>query len=284
MPFFKRNLLTSGFALFVAWALLPTAAMSQEATTSSQPQSENTIEGTVVTSTRDTLVVRTRDNQFHLFVFDRDTIKPRSVAIGSRVSVVWTPGEEEGGKLASTVTMLEAAPKPQQGGSAPAQAQPVPPAVREVERDIERQVRRWRVGVRAGAALDPELLLFGVHTQLGPFFHRDVAFRPNAEFAFGEITDLIALNLEAIYRLPISPRRGRWSPYIGAGPAFTFLHQNFERKAGGGRNIDFGQFDFDTGLNILTGVQFRRGTFFEIKSSVYSRPAPSFRLIFGYNF
>jgi hypothetical protein len=229
------------------------------------------------------LVVRTQDNQFHLFVFDRDTVKPRSVATGSRVSVVYMPGEEAGTKFASTVTMLEAAPKPQ-GGSAPVQAQPVPPAVREVERDIERQVRRWRVGVRAGAALDPELLLFGVQTQLGPLFHRDVSFRPNAEFAFGEITDLIALNLEAIYGLPISLRRGRWSPYVGAGPAFTLLHQNFERKAGGGRNIDFGQFDFDTGLNILTGVQFRRGTFVEIKSSVYSRPAPTLRLIFGYNF
>jgi hypothetical protein len=269
-------------AVLLICVIPPTTAMSQEATTSSQSQSENTIEGTVATSTRDTLVVRTQDNQFHLFVFDRDTVKPRTVPAGSRVRVVWMPGEEAGVKLASTVAILEAAPK-QQTGTAPAQA-PVPPAVREVERDIERQVRRWRVGVRAGAALDPELLLFGVHTQLGPFFHRDVAFRPNAEFAFGEITDLIALNLEAIYRLPISPRRGRWSPYIGAGPAFTFLHQNFERKAGGGRNIDFGQFDFDTGLNILAGVQFRRGTFVEIKSSIYSRPAPSFRLIFGYNF
>jgi hypothetical protein len=256
--------------------------MSQEATTSSQRQSENTIEGTVVSSTRDTLVVKTEDNQFQLFIFDRNTVKPRSLPAGTRVRVVSTPGEEAGVRLASTVVSLEAAPSAQ--GTAPPQAQPIPPAVRDLERDIKRQARRWRVGVRAGAALDPELILFGVHSQLGPFFHRDVSFRPNAEFAFGEITDLIALNLEAIYRLPISPRRGRWSPYIGAGPGFTFLHQNFERKAGSGRDIDFGQFDFDTGLNILTGVQFRRGTFVEIKSSVYSRPAPTLRLIFGYNF
>ena len=60
----------------------------------------------------------------------------------------------------------------------------------------------------AGAALDPELILFGVHSQLGPIFHRDAFFRPNAEFAFGEVTDLIALNLEGIYRLPISSRQG----------------------------------------------------------------------------
>jgi hypothetical protein len=226
--------------------------------------------------------VRTEDNQFHLFVFDRDTVKPRPLSAGARVRVVSTPGEEAGVRLASIVTTLEAAPTAQ--GAAPAQAQPVPPAVRELERNIERQVRRWRVGVRAGVGLDPELILFGVHSQLGPFFHRDVSFRPNAEFAFGEITDLIALNLEATYRLPISPRQGRWSAYIGAGPGFTFLHQSFQSTQGQGRNIDFGNFDFNTGFNILTGVQFRRGTFFEVKSSVYSRPAPTLRLIFGYNF
>ena len=275
-----RNFLTPGVcSLLIACALLPMSAMSQQATTSSQRQSENTIEGTVVSSTRNTLVVRTEDNQFQLFIFNRDTVKPRSLLTGARVSVVSTPGEEPGFRLASNVTTLEAAPREQ--GSAPAR---VPPEVRELERDIERQVRRWRAGVRAGAALDPELILFGAHAQVGPFFHRDVSFRPNAEFAFGEVTDLIALNLEAIYRLPILPRQGRWSAYIGAGPGFTFLHQNFERQAGEGRNIDFGNFDFDTGFNILTGVQFRRGTFFEVKSSVYSRPAPSLRLIFGYNF
>ena len=225
------------WSFLIACALLPVSAMPQEATTSPAPQAENTIEGTAVSSTRDTLVVRTEDNQFHLFVFDRDTVKPRSVPSGSPVRVVSTPGEEAGVRLASTVTMLEAAPGAQ-AGTAPPQAQPVPPAFRNLARDIERQVRRWRVGVRGGVGLDPELILFGVHSQVGPFFHRDVSFRPNAEFAFGEVTDLIALNLEGIYKLPISSRQGRWSPYIGAGQGFTFLHQDF-RKQGEARNIDF---------------------------------------------
>jgi hypothetical protein len=70
--------------------------------------------------------------------------------------------------------------------------------------------------VRAGAALDPELFMFGVHTQIGPIFSRNVFFRPNAEFAFAEVTDLIALNLEAIYRLPITARGKTWSAYFGA--------------------------------------------------------------------
>ncbi|MDP9158755.1 MAG: hypothetical protein M3O09_00800 [Acidobacteriota bacterium] len=222
--------------------------------------------------------MRTADNEHHLFVFNRYTTKPRSIPTGTRARVVSTPSEEAGARLASNVTALEAAQGEQ--GTKPAEAGPIPPAVRDLEHDIKRQARHWRLGVHAGAAFDPELILFGVHSQLGPIFHPDLFFRPNAEFAFGEVTDLIALNMEAIYRLPIASRHGGWSPYVGAGPGFTFLHQNFQ----GGRNIDFGNFDFVTGFNILTGVQFRRGTFVEIKSSLYSRPAPTVRLIFGYNF
>ena len=60
------------------------------------------------------------------------------------------------------------------------------------------KARRWRLGVRAGAAFDPELFMFGVHSQMGPIFSPRVFFRPSAEFAFGEVTDLIALNLEGV--------------------------------------------------------------------------------------
>src|SRR5439155_26612537 len=134
------------------------------------------------------------------------------------------------------------------------EAAPIPPAVRDVESDIKREARRWRLGVRVGAAFDPELFMFGVHSQMGPIFHPRVFFRPSAEFAFGEVTDLIALNLEPIYRFPRSSERRDWSPYVGAGPALSFLHQNFEM----GRDIDFGNFDFDASFNILIGTQFRR--------------------------
>lgn len=270
--------------LLIVCALVP-LAMPQETTSSSQQQgdNENTVEGTVVSSSRDTLVVRTENDQYQLFVFDSSTTKPRAIAPGARVRVVSTPGEETGSRLASNVAVLAPAPSAQ-GNTAATQAAPVPPQVREVERKIRRAARRWRLGVRAGAGLDPELLLFGVHSQMGPIFNRNVFFRPNAEFAWGEVTDLIALNLEAIYRLPVTARRQNWSVYVGAGPALTFLHQSFQRQQGQGRNIDFGNFDFDTGFNILAGLQFRRGTFFELKTSLYARPAPTLRLIFGKTF
>jgi hypothetical protein len=118
---------------------------------------------------------------------------------------------------------------------------PPPKEVRDVEREIERQARRWQLGARIGAGLDPELFVLGVHAGTGPIFSRDFYFRPNAEFAFGELTDMVALNLEGAYRLPISFRHGRWSAYVGAGPELNFVHQGIGR-----RDVDFGNFDSDT--------------------------------------
>jgi len=252
-----------------------------------------TTTGTVVSSTRNTLVVRDDNSRYWLFVFDRETTKPATLTAGSRVEVSSSVSDDPGVRVASNVTVLNGV---RQGGASraaassaasPAGGNPsaavVPTEVRRLERDIEREARRFQAGVRAGMALDPELALIGVQGQVGPFFDSNIFLRPNVEFAFGEVTALFGLNLEAVYRLPISSRRGRWSAYFGLGPGFNFLHQNFERNNGGSR-IDFGEFHSDTGLNILGGLRFRSGTFVELKTSVYSNPAPTLRLIVGYNF
>jgi hypothetical protein len=275
----RKFAISCGCFFACSFSLLSTLAVSQENTTSAQAQTQSTIEGTVASATRQTFVVRTEDNQFYLFTFNRYTDKPQSIAVGARVRVESRSGAETGTRLATRVTTLEAAPSPQQR-AAGTEAAPIPESVRNVESDIRREARRWRLGVRAGAAFDPELFLFGVHSQMGPVFSSRIFFRPSAEFAFGEVTDLIALNLEGVYRFPRSAERSNWSPYVGAGPALTFIHQSFQA----GRNIDFGNFDFDAGFNILLGMQSRRGTFLEAKTSLWSRPAPVLRLIVGYNF
>ena len=136
-----------------------------------------------------------------------------------------------------------------------------------------------RAGARIGAGLDPELFMLGVHAGIGPIFSRDFYFRPNAEFAFGELTDMVALNLEGAYRLPISFRHGRWSAYVGAGPGLNFVHQGIGR-----RDVDFGNFDYDTSFNVFSGLRFRRGTFLEVKTSLWAPAVPTLRLIFGYTF
>jgi hypothetical protein len=293
-----RPLILAFVALFVS-TLMAIPAQCQDNSSSSQANDNSSssqgnndnspIEGTVVSSTRSTLVVQSDDNQFHLFTY-QSGVRPSSLTQGARVRVTAAAPDENGTRAATNVTVLSAA----SGGGAAgtgtgggtatrdksAQAAPVPPKVRDIENDIRRESRRWRLGVRAGAAFDPELFTFGVQSQIGPIFHPRVVFRPNAEFAFGEVTDLVALNLEGVYRFSNAQRRGNWTPYVGAGPALIFIHQNFQV----GRQIDFGNFDYETGFNVLAGVQSRRGTFMELKTSLYSGPAPKLRVIVGYQF
>jgi hypothetical protein len=102
------------------------------------------------------------------------------------------------------------------------------------------------------------MILGGVHARFGPIFHPDISFRPNAEIAFGEVTTQIGLNLEAVYRLPLNVR------------------------SIGNRNIDFGEFDWHTGFNVLTGLEYRNGMFIEFKATAYA--TPHFRMMIGYSF
>jgi hypothetical protein len=278
-----------------AGALLSWPAYSQQdnsSSSSSQSQgNDGTIEGTIISSSRVTFVVRSEDNQFHLFTFDQNTNKPRVLTAGMRVRVDSDQGEETGARHATDVTVVsQSSGADTGGGSAGANASarraaPLPPQVRNVESQIQREARRWRLGARAGIGLDPELVMFGIHSQMGPVFNRNFFFRPNADFEWGEITDMMAFNLEGVYRMNTTIRRaGEWSPYLGAGPSLNFIHQSFQTKAGQGRSIDWGNFDYQTGLNVLMGVQNRRGMFFEVKTSLYSKPAPILRLIVGKNF
>ena len=291
-----RKLLLLSSSLILCMALTAPAYSQQDdsssqSNSSSQSRNNGTFEGTVVASNRTSFVVKSDDNKFQVFTFDRDTNKPRTIAVGSQVRVDADDADDTGARHATSVTVTDQA---QSGGTSGASSSgtavspnrksaPLPPQVRNVESDIRREARRWRLGARAGVGLDPELFLFGVHSQMGPIMSRNVYFRPNADFEFGEITDMVALNLEAVYRFQHA-RRGAWAPYIGAGPSLNFIHQSFKTQASDKRNISFGNFDYETGFNILMGFENRHGTFFEVKTSLYSQPAPVLRLILGKNF
>src|SRR6185437_7974964 len=234
-------------SLVICCALFSLSAYSQQNESSSQSQGETTIEGTVVSSSRLTFVVRSDDNQFHLFTFDRNATRPRTLPVGTRVRVVSDEGNQQGARNATDVTVLEQAQGASGANASARKAAPLPPSVHNVENQIQQQARRWRLGARAGVGLDPELIMFGVHSQMGPVFSRNVFFRPNADFEWGEITDMVALNLESVYRIPTTTGRGLWAPYVGAGPSLNFIHQSFQTEAGEGRNISFGNFDYETG-------------------------------------
>jgi len=269
-PFFRFAFL----AFFFCFSLILPAAAQQNTS-----GSDDTVEGVVISAGRSTLVVRSDDNQFHLFTFNHPGTRPASLAAGVRVRVTAEAADENGTRVATNIVVISASESTSASVDKGAQAAPVPEKVRDVESDIKRESRRWHLGVRAGAAFDPELFMFGVHSQMGPIFNRHILFRPSAEFDFGEVTDLIALNFEPIYRFT-AHRQGKWTPYVGAGPAMIFIHQSYQQ----GRDISFGNFDYETGFNVLVGMQSRKGGFLEMKSSLWSGPAPKLRLIVGYNF
>ncbi len=280
---FRSAALTIALMGFAA----PLAAQSSGAV--APPQNETTTLGTVVSATRNTLVVRTPAEEYRLFELTSDTTRPTTLPVASAVEVTSHPGEVEGAALATRVKVTSAAPAAAPPGATAGQPQPptvaatddvVPQDVRRLERSIERQTSRYRVGGRAGMALDPELVMIGGQAQVGPFFGDNIWARPNIEFGFGEVTTLIGVNLDAVYRLPLTPRAGRWSSFFGAGIGLNFSNEGFSGEDDGDR-FDFDNFIYDTGVNLLAGVQSRSGMFMELRAGVYA--SPHLRFVVGYN-
>jgi hypothetical protein len=270
------------FALSLAATLLlaapPALAQNQPAAAGSG----TTHEGVVVSSTRSTLVVRTTQGTYELFVLDRNTTRPSQIPLQSTVSVTGTRSAPDQPYTALSVRVT-GEPPPKGAEPAPGATEAVPQSVRNMESTIQRQARRFKLGVRTGMALDPELVLVGGQVQLGPFFRSDVFFRPSLEFGFGEVTTLVSFNADVIYRLPVSAQGDKWSMFIGGGPGFDFSKLGFTSE-GEEDNDDFSfdDLEFDGGLNIVIGLQSRNGMFLELRSTAYSKP--HLRFVVGFNF
>ena len=246
------------------------------------PSGEFTFEGTVVSTTRNTLIVRSEDDKYQLFVLDDRTTRPSPIPVRAKVRVTFVPtisGETPHATAVHVVSMPPAETTPPPGATP---EEPVPATVLKMEQSIQRQVKRFRIGVRAGASLDPEMIVFGVHTQIGPIFSENFFARPNIEFGFGEVTSLIAFNFEGVYRLPARPQGGQWAPFVGFGPSVILSKRSFSTPEGEREPFDFSDFVVDAGLNFLLGIQSRGGTFMELKGSAYA--LPSIRFMVGFNF
>jgi len=221
-----------------------------------------------------------------LFELNPDTTRPEALPAGATVNVSAPP--LVAGETVPVATMVRVTAQPVQGlqPKPEAQAEPVPQTVRNLEQSIQQQTARFRLGVRAGAALDPELIMLGVQSSIGPFFNENVWARPNLEFGFGEVTDLIGLNFDGVYRVPVTNRSSRWSFFFGGGPVINFVKLGFSREGEvdtedpqTDEDFSFDEFDLDAGLNILAGLQSRGGLFVELKTTVYANPG--MRLVVG---
>src|SRR5688572_8888824 len=78
----------------------------------------------------------------------------------------------------------------------------VPDQAKQAESAVQDAVKKFRIGVFGGVALDPELIEFGAHAAFGPFFSDNVEFRPGFDIGVGEITTQLGINLDVLYILP----------------------------------------------------------------------------------
>ena len=152
-----------------------------------------------------------------------------------------------------------------------------------------------RFGVLGGIGLDPELIVFGGQAQFGPVFHEDLDIRPGVEVGIGEVTTMLGLNVDVLYRLPGATAQSRWMAYIGAGPTFGLSHRGFETDdddnltIGGVTDVDpdrnrfdFGDTDFNGGVNFIAGARSQRGLFFELRATAWG--VSNVRFAAGFNF
>ena len=157
----------------------------------------------------------------------------------------------------------------------------------------ERNARRFRAGVQGGVGLDPEIIDVGAHVTLGPVFNPALSIRPGIEIGAGELTTLFAVNIDVLYALDSDGRS--WTPYLGAGPSFGLSHRGFstedsEHVTVTGGNIstddrgrfDFGDTDFNGGMNFIAGVRKERGLFLEMRATAWG--VSNIRLLAGFNF
>jgi hypothetical protein len=123
------------------------------------------------------------------------------------------------------------------------------------------------VGVRAGASVDPDQFYFGGHFETPALVDR-VHLRPNLEIGVGDNVTLVAVNIEAVYKYPLSG--SAWTLYGGGGPAINFY------------NFDDDGSDTEAGFNFVGGLEHDRGLFFEIKLGAGDSPDLKFGI--GYSF
>ena len=121
-------------------------------------------------------------------------------------------------------------------------------------------------GVRAGVSVDPDQFYVGGHFETAPLVDR-LYFRPNVEVGFGDDVTTVAVNLEAIYKIPLKSRQTT-AFYMGGGPAINIYDSD-------------GDTDTEGGLNLLAGLEF--GKFFvEVKGGVFD--SPDLKVGVGYTF
>ncbi len=259
---------------------------SEEPLRSNAPSTERQTVGTVTSIGRGSIVVHADDGRFVVYELEPTFIRIPAVVPGSRVMVITASNDNDPAPMALSVEALP----PRQGLAQ--RSQNPPPDVRRLESELERQARRFRIGLDAGVALDPEMISVNAFTTFTPFLQRGIMVRPNVELAFGEVTTLIGLHVEGLYMLPGLRRSIRWAPYVGAGQNFSFSHRSIDEDEFVDPDVaplpleddrfDFSQWNWNNGFNFILGARNPNGTFFEMKATAWG--VARVRMLGGFEF
>ena len=278
----------SGVVVTVALMLIGCASVvrAQDSTTSQERSDKKQTTGTVTSIGRASMVVRTDEGPFVVYSLAPSFTRIPALEPGARVRITTASNDND-----PTPTALEIEPMPAREGLAPQRSQQAPANVQQLESQLERQARRFHIGLTGGVALDPELISVNGFATYTPFRQRGILVRPNVELAFGELTTLIGLHVDGLYLLPGVSRSIRWAPYVGAGPNFTFSHRGVDEQqflsdlnapAVDTDRFDFSQWDWNNGFNFIVGARNPNGTFFEMKATAWS--VSTIRMLGGFEF
>lgn len=114
------------------------------------------------------------------------------------------------------------------------------------------------VGLQAGASVDPDDFLIGVHFKSQPIEER-LFLVPSVEAGFGDVT-MIAGNLDLHYDFKTN---SRWNPYAGGGITLNWF------------DFDHGS-DTEFGGSLLGGVDLNENIYFEVKIGLGDVPDAKF--------
>lgn len=292
--FYRTSVVLAASFAFIAYAPLVRAqepdrsngaSGSEETTRSSVGSGERQTVGTVTSLGRGSIVVQTDEGRFIAYALEPRFTRIPSVAPGTRVRVMTATNDTD---PAPTVLSIETLP-PREGLAQ--RSQTAPSDVQQLASQLERQARRFHIGLDAGVALDPELISINAFSTFTPFVQHGVLVRPNVELAFGEVTTLIGINVEGLYMLPGLRRSIRWAPYVGAGPSFSFSNRSVNEQdfisdpnapPVDTDRFDFSQWDWNNGFNFIVGARNPSGTFFEMKGTAWG--VASIRMLGGFEF
>ena len=104
----------------------------------------------------------------------------------------------------------------------------------------------WDADVRGGVNADAEGPFVGAGALTPMGGSRSWYFNPNAEYTAGDTTDVLSINADVHYDLPVATS---WSVWVGAGPAFVTYDPELGEDD-----------DNDVGVNLLVGTGAKQGT------------------------